>query len=384
LSGTIAIEVKPTQESFGGISQMSKVSLEKVEQMIKELSAEDRQKLIPFLAELPDSGLQSCDLTEEIEAIKNHGKKVKPTQELSSDGYLVDLIFVRNIVSVQIDDTEVLLAVFRPDNFIKAFPTSGGKLHLESESIKRSFFTQEKREQLRFARKEDGIQESDEEFEKVITETCNLIAQNLLTAKAENVAEQISFHLPGMVGDMIGAAIKGQTIADSNKLREELGRPDLKWTTEQIKKMVQDHYWRLYKPHLGITQGGNRRTDPTWQGDEVLIRYAKKVYERHLLAEGIKAMYEECLGDEGWIEDLRQDSTFQKLSQGVPDEIVAWAIRRVASDETMPKREREPLSIACEMARRELSLPPQDIETLRTYYTEGKKLIQQDRSKRSK
>lgn len=93
-------------------------------------------------------------------------------------------------------------------------------------------------------------------------------------------------------------------------------------------------------------------------------------------------MYEDCLGEDGWIQDLRQDSNFQKLSQDMPDETISWAVRQVASEDTIPQRERE--SIACEIARQELDLPEQDIETLRSYYTEGKKLIQKDRSKQSK
>jgi len=41
---------------------MSENSLEKIKEMIKQLSPEDRQNLIPFLAGLPDSGLESYDL----------------------------------------------------------------------------------------------------------------------------------------------------------------------------------------------------------------------------------------------------------------------------------------------------------------------------------
>jgi hypothetical protein len=50
-------------------------------------------------------------------------------------------------------------------------------------------------------------------------------------------------------------------------------------------------------------------------------------------------------------------------------------------DEQMAsQRQREPVSIACEMARRELGLPEQETETLRGYHQDGNKLLKRDRS----
>jgi|ERR1041384_5444215 hypothetical protein len=132
----------------------------------------------------------------------------------------------------------------------------------------------------------------------------------------------------------------------------------------------------------GVRHGGNRRTPLAWQDNGTLTQYAQRVDDRLPLVRRIKDMYEDCLGGDGWTEDLQQDSTFQKLSQGVPTEIIHYANRRVASNE-IPAREREPLSIACEIAQQELGLPKQDVETLRSYYTAGRSQItQQRRSKR--
>jgi hypothetical protein len=361
---------------------MSEVSLEKVKQMIEQLSSEDRKKLIPFLAELPDSDMHSYDLREELETLKKHGIRLTGPDN-NPDYHLVNLVFVRNLVSVQILDTEVLRAVFFPDNFIKEFPRSNGKISIMSESFKKSFFTEEKKEAIRAEHAAQGIEESDAEFEEGITETCNSIGEYWMTEKAERIAEQISLHLPGMVGNMFCAAIRGQAFADFNAICEQLGNSERKASTEEIKKMIQKSAWNEIKPHLGVTHGGDRRTKPAWRDSELLKSYAQRVNDRRLLAECIKNMYEDCLGEDGWIQDLHQDSNFQRLSQGVPDETIAWAIRRAASEDSVPQREREPLSIACEIARQELGLPEQDIETLHTYYKEGKKLNQQKRSKRS-
>lgn len=362
---------------------MSKVNLDRVKKMIKKLSTEDRQRLIPFLAELPDSDIHSYDLREELETLKTHGIRLTGPND-DPDYDLVNLVFVRNLVAVQILDTEVLLAVFFPKNFIEAFPRTKRCAPQMSEGLKKSLFTQERRMTLRVEREAQGIQETDSEFEEEITRRCDSAAEYWMTEKAERIAEQISLHLPGMVGDMFCAALKGQTFFDTQKAREELGGPDKKLSVREFKKLILDAHWREVKPHMGITHGGDRRTKPAWREKEILKQYARRVNERRLLAECIKKMYEDCLGEDGWTQDLRQDSNFQRLSQGAHDETIAWAIKQVASEDTIPQREREPLSIACEVARQELDLPEQDIETLRSYYTEGKKLIQRTRSKQSK
>lgn len=359
---------------------MSETNLEKVKEMIKELSTEERRQILPYLAEFPDTNIHSYDLREELETLKKYGVSAK-SFNLDPENYLVDLLFIRNLVSVQIRETEIMRAMFFPDNFIEAFPKLKGFTAKWSDGFKQRFFTKERRDEFRTERAKNGIQESDGEFEAVITETCNNIAEFWMNEQAMRIAEQISLHLPGMVGDMICAAIVGQNIYDMNKASEELGLPNGKWSTEKTKKLVLDSHWRQVKPHLGITQGGNRRTLADWQGEEVLIKYSQRTNELRLLAESIKDVFDDCIGEAGWIEDLRKNSNFQKLSQGVSDEIIDWAIRRVASDETISKREREPLSIACEMARKELNLPEQDIETLRSYHIKGRSLTKQNRAK---
>src|SRR6267154_3024645 len=92
--------------------------LEHVKHLIKKLSAEDRQKLIPFLGELPDSGLQSYDLREEMEALKKHGVRIPPGG--SSD--LVSLVFIRDLVEVYVANRKVVHARFFPDIFAEASP----------------------------------------------------------------------------------------------------------------------------------------------------------------------------------------------------------------------------------------------------------------------
>lgn len=214
---------------------MPKVSLDQIKRLIMKLSTEERLTLTHYLVGLPDSGFQSYDLREELETLKKHG--IRLTGPDNDDNYcLVNLVFVRNLVSVQILDTEVLRAVFLPNNFIQAFPKSKRCTPIMSENFKKSLFTKEKREAIRAGRKAQGIQESDAEFEEEITKRCDSAAEYWMTEKAKRIAEQISLHLPGMVGDMFCAAIKGQVFFDTQKVREELGGPDKKLSVKDFKK----------------------------------------------------------------------------------------------------------------------------------------------------
>src|ERR1700730_9700255 len=97
---------------------MKKSPLEHVKRLIKKLPAEDQQKIIAFLAELPESGVQSYDLRDEIDALKKHGVRVPPGG--SSD--LVSLVFIRDLVEVYVANRKVAHARFFPKTFAEAFP----------------------------------------------------------------------------------------------------------------------------------------------------------------------------------------------------------------------------------------------------------------------
>jgi hypothetical protein len=86
-------------------------------------------------------------------------------------------------------------------------------------------------------------------------------------------------------------------------------------------------------------------------------------------------MYKRCDGAEEWAADLQQSTNFQRLSYGIPPQIIKSAIKR-AADESLAQDEREPRAIANEMARQELileglDLTEQDAGTLEKYRTKG-------------
>src|SRR5260370_36515931 len=80
---------------------MKKSALEHVQRLIKKLSAEERQRLIPFLASLPDSGLKSLNSNDELDKLRRSGTVL--------DGLDSDLLSIRaihNLASVEILNAE--------------------------------------------------------------------------------------------------------------------------------------------------------------------------------------------------------------------------------------------------------------------------------------
>lgn len=350
---------------------------EQVQKLIKKLSAEDRKAIIPFLATLPDSGVKSYDLQQEIATLKKHGQTLPlPTDEAPTP--LFQIRFVRDLVEIIIDNKVVLRTVFYSETFAQSFPNLKDELALHADAYL-AIFTEEKKAERRADLKAQGIEQTEEEFETTIKENCEAAARYWVTEKANRISEAISRHLPGMVSDMMIAAIKGQTFYDLHEAYKQLKPDDEPPSVKGFKKMVLDAAWRDIKPHLPATK--HVRTHPDWRGDDTRKQYSQRVNERKLLATCIKDMFEECEHGPGWMVDLKNDPTFQRLSLDVPKEVIEFAMKRVASDGASD-RERQPLSVALEMARRELELQEQDIETLHKYYAEGSKLLKAERGQR--
>ena len=137
---------------------MKRSPLESVKHLIEKLSSEERQELIPFLASLPDSGLNSYDLREELGVIQETSKIQKPPPDATIETLFSIVIPVRNVTEIHMKDLEVLRVIYRPDHFIEAFPFSPSSLiPTATESVREGMFTDEMKGELRAQRKAAGI-----------------------------------------------------------------------------------------------------------------------------------------------------------------------------------------------------------------------------------
>jgi hypothetical protein len=148
------------------------------------------------------------------------------------------------------------------------------------------------------------------------------------------------------------------------------------WRMERRSDFADDMLKRQRKlilDRLPRSKPLNTRTKPRWKDPSTLIAYARLVNSRKLLSETIKKTYDMADGADDWRDDLVGNNDYQLLKTSVLTTALEWALRRVAED--VPKRDREPLALACEIARREMDLEKQQPQTLRTYYTKGAKLL---------
>ncbi|HMH44633.1 MAG TPA: hypothetical protein VK557_14175 [Pyrinomonadaceae bacterium] len=122
------------------------------------------------------------------------------------------------------------------------------------------------------------------------------------------------------------------------------------------------------------------KTKPAWKNENNLRRFAEKVMARQLLCQCMKNVYDRCDFLDDWADYLDYNKEFKLLSADVPPEAITWAIRQIGDDKILA-RDKEPVPVACEIARRELDLPFQEIQTLNGYYLEGVKLLRDDRRK---
>jgi len=129
---------------------------------------------------------------------------------------------------------------------------------------------------------------------------------------------------------------------------------------------------------LPKSKSPNTRTKPKWRDAATLKNFAQLVNSRKLLAETIKRVYDQADGAFGWRNDLQSDGDYQLLKAAAPKKPLDWALKRVAAGGE--KRDRQPLALACEMARQELNLDPQQPQTLRTYYLKGKALLKKPKA----
>ena len=184
-------------------------------------------------------------------------------------------------------------------------------------------------------------------------------------------------HMPKKMHDaLVQLAMEGRQKVIIKQQRE-LGKsvPSPAKFAEQLAKIEKDAI-KSRLPKLKPT-----KTKPAWQNADNLRGFAERVMVRQLLCQCMKNVYDRCDFLDDWADDLRHDEQFRLLSSEVSQEAITWAIRQIGDDRISP-RDRETVLVACEIARRELDLPFQEIQTLRGYYQEGTRLLRADRNKR--
>lgn len=154
-----------------------------------------------------------------------------------------------------------------------------------------------------------------------------------------------------------------------------------KEATKAIDKLVQN-FAKETKVQLSAPKhGGVRRQRKNFVTDGELATFAKTVNSLRPLWEFITRYFQQYGHDLTGKDKIKTDKKFIDLSRftTVPNSLLDKARRR--TNMYLPGKNQnialEPLGLALEHARLELSIGPYAVETLRKRYTEGKKILKQ-------
>jgi hypothetical protein len=187
--------------------------------------------------------------------------------------------------------------------------------------------------------------------------------------------------LPAKLSDAVRDLCFEAFYSEVASQKGEAGEAGTKSTREiVVKKLLREERKAILARFPKVER--QSKTKPAWKNDATLVEFANLVSLRQLLVQAIKKTYDNSDGDEDWTTYLQESNDYQLLKTGVPKATIKLAIRRIG-DTNLSKREKEPLSIACETACRELDLPLQKTQTLRAYYSKGKNLKKKVRSRKN-
>lgn len=239
-------------------------------------------------------------------------------------------------------------------------------------------FSTSAREEIKAILSTLNTEKSDQEIDEALDQVSKDLAEAILEGHVRRIAEQISHHLPRMVGDMFGSAIKAQFVASANQTADEFGRPEKKLSTDDIKKMILNPFWRSVSGHLGITRGGARHRELTFKWDE---EKAKLFYQTvELLPQVSKKPLWEYIQEQLSANDYEADTIGWLKSHpaiaDIPDILLEKATRQWRQHDqwwdSLPVED-SPLAYAFYYACHKLGYPQHAYNTLRKRYYEGKK-----------
>ncbi len=237
---------------------MTEFNLEQIKKIAEKLSAEDRLKLFHYLSDLPDSGIESGDLSQPPLTLQG---AVESNEEVdNSDNFA--LLSTETTVAVFLKGKLIFQVFYYPENF------------RESNLKVRSWQTAPPSERImsgiRGALAELGIERTEEE----ITETAKQGMLKYYEAEIFRISNEISERLPHMTWLLIDATINIITIAMRNLFAEQTGQLEKKVKLVDMEKKLEP-YWRHIKEHLGVTHGGARprRSKFVWDAEKALKFY---------------------------------------------------------------------------------------------------------------
>jgi hypothetical protein len=284
---------------------MKKSALERVQELAQKLSPEDRLALWHFLAELPDSGVQSGNL-----AAPETNLDGTPVQDV--DPNVPVIVSTDTSASIFLKSREIFQVTFRPDNFQKS--------KTEVQSWRDAPPSERVKEQFREIFRLHGKPEPDEAR---MIEAAKEASTQIYDLHMARTAREFAARLKHMVWLLYDGGMAVAEFGWQNEFARQTGQRTK--TLKDAIKMLEPHWYQI-KRHLNVKPGGRRnvkhqwsvrdhtclavhydRLKPIWRGAKKAAKQAleaKELSRRKTWKEQVAAAYKDEQLPEDLIEQL--------------------------------------------------------------------------------
>jgi hypothetical protein len=221
---------------------MSESNLEQVKRLAEQLPPEGRLELWNYLADLPDSGIQSSSL--DPPQVTPEGEEIEGADDLPL------LVSTETTAAIFLKRRVIFQVAFHPDNYQRS--------QMQIRSWKDAPPPARVKEQIREILQLHG---SPEPTEEAIIEACKQSQQQIFEARTFRMANEISARLPHMVMLLYNGGTKFIELAVENDLAEKFDKR--KRTLEEIVEILEP-YWKQIKAHLNLSTGGRHNVKHEW------------------------------------------------------------------------------------------------------------------------
>ncbi len=222
---------------------MENFDLERVKKLASKLSSEDRVLLWAYLADLPDSGIQSGDLgAAETNLDGTRVENVDPDTPI--------IVSTPTSATIFLKSREIFQVVFRPENFRKS--------QTEVHSWRDAPPPENVKEQIREIFRLHGAPEPKD---KDIIAAAKKSAQEVFDAATFRTSNEFSARLKHMVWLLYDGGMKVAELGWRNEFARQTGQK-----TKSLKEMIEvlEPYWFQIKRHLNLKPGGRQHVKHQW------------------------------------------------------------------------------------------------------------------------
>jgi hypothetical protein len=227
---------------------MSEPTLEQVKELAKRLTPEERKQFFNFLADLPDSGIQTGSIDPPSPLLSPEDKQ---KVEAMADTDQTVIVYTETCASIFLRGRPMFQVFFYPENFRQ----SRMEIYFRNAAPPRERVVEEVREIIR-------LHENRELPEEAAIEAAKKADAEVYEAHMQGLANGLSARLGHLVYILYEGGLKVVEIANVNHFADYSEQP--RKTLDEVVRELEP-FWRHIKAHMNLTPGGRQNIKHTWR-----------------------------------------------------------------------------------------------------------------------